>query len=101
MLQSGIKNAKADHLIDHIFSVEQIKVYKPNEKVYQMAMSGLNLFEDEMLFFSGNQWDIAGAATYGLQTVWVNRHNNPKEQLPNAKYTISSLSEIPEFIKGL
>ena len=95
MLHAGTKNAGIDHLIDHIFSVESVGVFKPSPKVYQLALDGLSLKKEELLFFSSNQWDVAGATHFGLETVWVNKYNQVPEQLERqAKYVIRDLGMI-------
>jgi len=95
MLLAGAKNAGINHLIDHIFSVERVGVFKPSPKVYQLALDGLSMKKEELLFFSSNQWDVAGATFFGLPTVWVNKYDQVPEQLQESpKYIISSLAEV-------
>ncbi len=95
MLQAGAKNAGIDHLVDHIFSVEEVGVFKPSPKVYQLALDGLSMKKEELLFFSSNQWDVGGATYFGLQTVWVNKYDQVPEQLQERPhYTVASLEEV-------
>ncbi len=82
MLNSAVKNAKLDLLIDKILSVENCKVYKPSKEVYQLVLDEFNQEKDKYIFFSSNCWDIHGASIFGLKTVWVNRINKIDDNLP-------------------
>ena len=82
MLNSAVKNAKLDLLIDKILSVENCKVYKPSKEVYQLVLDEFNQEKDKYIFFSSNCWEIHGASIFGLKTVWVNRINKIDDNLP-------------------
>jgi len=94
MLTSAITCADIAPSLDVVFSVEDVGVYKPDARVYQMAVEKLRLEPNEIAFFSSNAWDVAGAATFGFRTVWCNRGGAPKERLPGAPVAeIRNLSE--------
>jgi len=82
MLESCVSNSNLGKVLDSIISVDTIKVFKPSPKVYQLAIDQLRCNTDEILFFSSNAWDVSGAATFGFQTVWVNRFAQASERLP-------------------
>ena len=82
MLEAGVRNCKLGKVLDSIISVDTIKIFKPSPKVYQLATDQLGCKSDEILFFSSNAWDVSGAATFGFQTVWVNRFTQTAERLP-------------------
>ena len=82
MLEAGVRNCKLVKVLDSIISVDTIKIFKPSPKVYQLATDQLGCKSDEILFFSSNAWDVSGAATFGFQTVWVNRFTQTAERLP-------------------
>ena len=95
MLDNGVQKAGVANLIDHIFSVDDIGIYKPNPEVYQMVLGQLNLPKEDFLFFSSNQWDVSGASTFGIDSVWVNQYRETKENLPFGNvFEISSLFDI-------
>lgn len=95
MLKTGAENASIDSLLDHIFSVDAVGIFKPSPLVYQMAVDQLQLQPKEILFLSSNQWDIAGATRFGLTTVWVNQYQQIPERLgENARFTLSKLSDL-------
>lgn len=82
MLENGIARTGIKNIIDHVLSVDDIQIYKPRKEVYQMALSQLGAYANEVLFFSSNQWDVSGASTFGLDAVWVNQYDEVREGLP-------------------
>ena len=82
MLEAGVRNSKLGKFLDYIISVDIIKIFKPSPKVYQLATDQLGCNTEEIIFFSSNAWDVSGAATFGFQTIWVNRFAQATERLP-------------------
>ena len=64
-----------------VLSVDALKLYKPHPAVYQHAADQLNLPQESIAFVSSNFWDIAGAASFGFQTFWLNRSQLPADEL--------------------
>ena len=94
VVSNGLKD-----IFDDIFSVEEVGIYKPDSKVYDLPINKYNIEKDEVLFLSANTWDVSGAGNYGYNTVWVNRNNNIFDKLdfePNKQ--ISNLSELLDLI---
>ena len=50
-----------------VISVDEIKVYKPDPRVYQLAPDRLGVATDEIGFVSSNYWDAAGAKNFGFR----------------------------------
>ena len=99
MLETGARSAGIDGLLDAILSVEEVGIYKPHPKVYQLAVDRLALRPDQIAFLSSNAWDISGAATFGLRAVWVNRLGMPPERLPGAaEHELGDLSGLPALL---
>ena len=82
MLEAGVRNSHLEELLDGVFSVDTIRIFKPDPQVYQLAVDQLGCESQEILFFSSNAWDVSGSATFGLQAVWVNRFGQAPERLP-------------------
>ncbi|MBD8014933.1 haloacid dehalogenase type II [Microbacterium sp. APC 3898] len=81
MLEPLIKNSVLSELIDEIISVDDIKQYKPTPASYSYALKVLGVERHEVLFMSSNEWDIAGAKSFGFQTAWINRDGMPLDKL--------------------
>ncbi len=95
MLENGVQKTGIGNFINHIFSVDDIGIYKPRKEVYQMALDKLEVSKEEVLFFSSNQWDVSGASNFGLDSVWVNRNNEVKEGLPFGN--VFEFQDLDEF----
>jgi 2-haloacid dehalogenase len=82
MLEAGVRNCNLEEILDSVFSVDSIGIFKPAPQVYQLATDQLRCTPEEILFFSSNSWDVSGATTFGFQAVWVNRFGQAPERLP-------------------
>lgn len=95
MLEAGVQKTGLGQFLTTIFSVEEVQTFKPSPKVYQMPVDFFGRPLTDFLFFSSNRWDIAGAATFGFSTAWVNRQALLPELIgPTPTYTYASLEEL-------
>ena len=98
---SPIKSPRSgapNKMIPEIFSVEKAGVFKPDPRVYQLAVDELNVKPEEIAFQSSNAWDASGAAAFGFKVAWINRFGQSPERLPGKPdVEIQSLSELPEL----
>jgi 2-haloacid dehalogenase len=82
MLESAAKSAGIAAVLDDIISVDEIQVFKPSPRVYHHAATRLGLRIGDLGFVSSNGWDVAGAASAGLTTFWMQRNaSEPAEEL--------------------
>ena len=96
MLSAAVANAGISDLLVDSYSVDQLGIYKPTPKVYQMAVDGLGVAAHRISFMSSNAWDAAAAANFGFRVVWVNRFGQKKERLPGTpEHEIKNLSDLP------
>lgn len=79
MLASAVDAAGLGDLLDAVLSVDALRVFKPDPRVYAMVCGHLGVADGAVSFQSSNAWDIAGADAYGFRTVWVNRTQQPPE----------------------
>lgn len=99
MLVSSVKHAGIHDLVDHLFSVDDVEIYKPHPKVYQMAVDGLGVEPHKICFVSANAWDVSGAAHFGFRVVWINRFGARPELTPGrAEHEITSLAALPPLL---
>ncbi len=99
MLSAAVANAGISDLLVDSYSVDQLGIYKPTPKVYQMAVDGLGVPAHRISFMSSNAWDAAAAANFGFRVVWVNRFGQKKERLPGTlEHEIKSLSDLPPLL---
>lgn len=97
MLETAMNAASLGFEPDHLISVDDAGVYKPDARSYGYLLKRLQQAPADITFISSNPWDVAGAAHAGLKTVWVNRHQQafPYASSPPNK-VISALSSLIE-----
>jgi len=99
MLDAAIKNSGIENLIDANLSIEDVGIFKPDPKVYQLAVDKLSVQPEEIIFQSSNAWDAAGASAFGFNVAWVNRFGQSKERLPGKPdFEIKTLMRLPDLI---
>ena len=99
LLDELVKSNHLDNLFDDIFSIEQVGVYKPSSRVYDMPIKKYNINKSEVAFLSANTWDVSGGGNYGYQSIWVNRNNNIFDNLDfKPKYQISDLNKLIQLV---
>ena len=99
LLNELVKSNNLNGLFDDIFSIEDVRVYKPDSRVYDMPVQKYNIEKNEIIFLSANTWDVSGGGNYGYQSIWVNRNNNIFDNLDyKPKNKIKDLSELIKLI---
>ena len=76
LLNQLVKNNNLNNLFDDLFSIEEVGIYKPNSKVYDLPIQKYKIKKKEVAFLSANTWDVSGGGNYGYKSIWVNRNNN-------------------------
>ena len=99
LLENLVKNNNLENIFDDIFSIEEVGIFKPDSKVYELPVNKYNIQKDEILFLSANTWDVSGGGNYGYNSVWVNRNKNIFDNLDYQPLDeIHDLSELLEII---
>ena len=100
LLNELVKSNNLDSFFDDIFSIEEVGVYKPNAKVYDIPIKKYNIKKNEVVFLSANTWDVSGGGNYGYEAIWVNRNNDIFDILDyKPKNQIQSLKGLLDIIK--
>jgi 2-haloacid dehalogenase len=84
MLESAVRSAALDQVVDEVFSVETVGRFKTDPLVYDLVTTAWRLYPQAVSFQSSNRWDVAGATKFGFRTVWINRSAQPDEYLDHA-----------------
>ena len=99
LLNDLVKSNNLNNLFDDLFSIEEVKIYKPHSKVYDLPIEKYKIKKDEVAFLSANTWDVSGAGNYGYQSIWINRNNNIFDNLDyKTNNQIKNLSELINLI---
>lgn len=99
MLHANAENAGLIGLFDALVSTDANHTYKPDPRAYLLDMERLNLGKQHILFAAFGGWDAAGAKAFGYPTAWVNRLNQPAEELGvRPDHIFPDLSGLLEFV---
>ena len=96
LLNQLVKSNHLDNLFDDLFSVEDVSVYKPSSKVYDMPIQKYHIEKNEVAFLSANTWDVSGGGNYGYNAIWVNRNKNIFDNLDYKP--ISEIKDLSELL---
>ena len=81
MLRTNAERAGLARLFDALVSTDENHSYKPDPRAYQLGVDRLQFEKRDIVFAAFGGWDAAGAKSFGYPTVWVNRFNQPLEEL--------------------
>ena len=99
LLNELVRSNDLENLFDDLFSIEEVRIYKPDSKVYEIPTKKYNIKVNEIAFLSANTWDVSGGGNYGYNAIWVNRDKNIFDKLDfKPKHIIKNLKEILNII---
>ena len=99
MLRANAEHAGLTTLFDALLSTDANHTYKPDPRAYQLGVDYLRLSKQDIVFAAFGGWDAAGAKSFGYQTVWVNRFNQPAEELGvRPDRTVTDLKGLLDFV---
>ena len=99
LLNDLVKKNDLNNLFDDLFSIEEVQIYKPDSKVYDLPIKKYNIKPNEIVFLSANTWDVSGGGNYGYHSIWVNRnksHFDNLDYLP--KNEIGNLTQLLDIV---
>jgi 2-haloacid dehalogenase len=89
-LPGQLRAGGLDGLFEAVLSVEAAGVFKPDPRVYRLAVTQLGMEPGAIGFVSSNPWDAFGAHAFGFRVFWVNRTGQPEEYGLGRKATVLS-----------
>ena len=99
LLDELVKSNNLENIFNDIFSIEEVGVYKPDSKVYDIPIKQYQIQTNEVAFLSANTWDVSGGGNYGYNSIWVNRNNNTFDNLDYVpKHQVEDLSKLLDII---
>ena len=99
LLNQLVKSNKLEDIFNDIFSIEEVGIYKPDSKVYDLPIKKYKIQKEEVAFLSANTWDVSGGGNYGYNSIWVNRNNNIFDNLDFVpKYQIKTLRDLLDIL---
>ena len=101
LLNQLVKSNNLENIFNDIFSIEEVGIYKPDSKVYDMPINKYQIKTNEVAFLSANTWDVSGGGNYGYNSIWVNRNNNIFDNLDyKPQNEIKNLKDLLPIIKS-
>ena len=99
LLNELVKSNDLENIFDDLFSVEEVGIYKPVSKVYDIPVKKYQIKADKVVFLSANTWDVSGGGNYGYSAIWVNRNNNIFDNLDyKPKNEINNLTQLLDVV---
>ena len=99
LLKELVKSNNLENIFDDIFSIEEVGIYKPDSKVYDIPIKKYQIKADKVAFLSANTWDVSGGGNYGYNAIWVNRNNNIFDNLDfKPKSEINNLTQLLDIV---
>jgi len=99
LLNELVKSNNLESIFDDLFSVEEIGIYKPDSRVYDMPIKKYQIKAGKIAFLSANTWDVSGGGNYGYNAIWVNRNNNIFDNLDyRPKNEINNLTQLLDIV---
>ena len=94
-----VKSNDLENIFDDLFSIEEVGVYKPDSKVYDMPIKKYQIKSAEVAFLSANTWDVSGGGNYGYNSIWVNRNKTIFDNLDyKPKNEVNNLTQLLDII---
>jgi 2-haloacid dehalogenase len=99
MLDPVVANAGLEGILDAVLSVDTLRIFKPDPRVYAMAVDRLGVPTGSIGFVSSNCWDAIGAKAFGFRVFWCNRAGAPLDELDVVPdHEMRSLAELPALV---
>lgn len=67
---------------DSIVSAEQVKKYKPEKEVYQLAAESLGPLPEQVIYVASHKWDLLASKALGFKTAYIPRPNELGSSIP-------------------
>lgn len=99
--RSLFKQAGLDALVDHVVSVEEVKLAKPHAEVYLHAAARAGVEPKELALVAAHPWDIHGGAAAGLTTAYLGAELPYSKALRKPDCQGGTLLELARTLAGL
>ena len=96
LLNELVSVNELENLFDDIFSIEEVGIFKPSSKVYDIPIKKYDIQKNQVAFLSANTWDVSGGGNYGYNSIWVNRN---KDIFDNLDYKpVHEIRELKDLL---
>ena len=99
LLKELVSSNNLENIFDDVFSVEEVKTYKPHPNVYSIPIKKYQIEKNQFAYLSANTWDVSAAGNFGFNAVWVNRNKNIFDNLDyNPIAEINNLGDLTNLL---
>ena len=99
LLKELVSSNNLESIFDDVFSIEEVKIYKPHPTVYKIPIKKYKIEKNQFAYLSSNTWDVSAAGNFGFNAVWVNRNKNIFDNLDYKPITeINNLSYLNNLL---
>lgn len=88
ILNAQLINAGISEYFEHMLSVDEVQLFKPHHRVYEMGAEKIGINTSQMRMIACHNWDTTGAMRAGCQAAFVARPN----------MALSKLDEKPDIV---
>ena len=99
--RSLLKGAGLADLVEHVVSVEEVKLFKPRREVYDRAVNVAKVDAEKLALVAVHSWDINGAKAAGLITAYVSVERPFSSVMRAPDLEAPSLSEAARALVAL
>ncbi len=99
VVHEQMANAGLEAYIEHNFSVDTVRRFKPAPEPYRMVAEALDVGPGDLWMIAAHAWDVGGAAQVGYRTAFVARPGKaPYPLFPQPDVIGNNLREAAEGI---
>ncbi|MGL5329706.1 MAG: YjjG family noncanonical pyrimidine nucleotidase [Peptostreptococcaceae bacterium] len=97
---SRIKNSTVKDYFHDVIISDEIKVAKPDSKIFEYAFNSINHYNKESALMIGDSLssDIKGGYNFGIDTCWFNCDKKINRSSINPTYEINSLLQLKNLL---
>jgi HAD superfamily hydrolase (TIGR01549 family) len=89
-------------IFDSITTSEEVQIYKPKEKIFQIALNKAGCQGKESIIIGDSyKKDIVGGKNMGMTTIWINKFSGDDADMDKADFVVKDLKEIFPILKEL
>lgn len=102
MIERVVSAAEIGDCFDDLVSVAEVRRFKPSPRVYEHAADRLGRPIGEAWLVSANPFDVMGAASAGMRTVWVDRTGAAFDPLgPEPEIVVRDLDRLAAVLEEM
>ena len=89
-------------IFDSITTSEEVQIYKPKTKIFQVALDKAGCQGKESIIIGDSyKKDIIGGKNMGMTTIWINKFSGDDADMDKADFVVKDLKEISPILGGL